>query len=764
MGGVGIWCMHFIGNRAIVLANGEIDEQIVYSSLFTAVSFFLPIVVLLGAFYILGASGKATPYYIALSGLLTGLAVCGMHYVGQLGISNYLCSYQVAFVAGAAVIAVFASIVALSVFFRLRETWTNSWWKRGMCGSVLGCAVSGMHWTATAGTSYKFKGRANAAAGQLSRTQTVIVCTVLSCAACVLLLIFALIASRSRKRSRNRAQQLVLACAYFDENGRIMVTPEGLLPSRKITNHYVEKTFGDEEFSRTHPAFLWIFRATRNWGALGDLVDGMKQHLASNPSARRYVPGNSQPSDQGMESDLDFSMVFKELFCAAAQDLASHVHQPLDKLGVLFEEPIETGRYPNNPNLFKEKITSKEDIESADLSYYFGKGQYMFVVRQIKKAEVNHFASIGFRFAGISQVAEILAKNMQIAHEHMQVRLNNMLTYSRTENLMTSGVHLACFMVRPNIHKGFDVLASADKPNQLPTMKLPFESLGQWQADILRRMDNWTVASMLKFLKGNCGYTMQYEVEFVREFHKALTLLVDLIEDPAIMQSKFSARRIMAPCQSASSTSPSAHSSSLGPGKCTILSIRLITNIQARTPNVRLTYVPLRFFNAQQQVYSGAADHEAFARQIHREFAHCSDLSRTKSEEAATEDSTKTITTTHNNNQHNHTHPHSQTPPPSSPLPRLPLPLFSFRGSSRKDSSLLKKPQKVALAEKPLVTNPAFGGIMVSNQVSVDISELQTRGSESSFEMNEMGTVGEVGVASLEMSTFVDELFALCRS
>lgn len=171
--------MHFIGNRAIVLAKGESDEQIVYSSLFTAVSFFLPIVVLLGAFYILGASEKATPYYIALSGTLTGLAVCGMHYVGQLGISNYLCSYRVAFVVGAGVIAVFASVVALSVFFRLRQTWTNSWWKRGLCGSVLACAVSGMHWTATAGTSYKFRGRANAASGQLSRTQTVIVCTVL---------------------------------------------------------------------------------------------------------------------------------------------------------------------------------------------------------------------------------------------------------------------------------------------------------------------------------------------------------------------------------------------------------------------------------------------------------------------------------------------------------------------------------------------------------------------------------------------------------
>ena len=39
----------------------------------------------------------------------------------------------------------------------------------------------------------------------------------------------------------NKAQQVVLACATFDTNGNLMVTPEGSLPSRKITNTYVEQ-------------------------------------------------------------------------------------------------------------------------------------------------------------------------------------------------------------------------------------------------------------------------------------------------------------------------------------------------------------------------------------------------------------------------------------------------------------------------------------------------------------------------------------------
>lgn len=56
MGGIGIWCMHFIGNRAIVLGDGAAQIQIVYSVTFTGVSFILPVVVLLTAFYAIGTS------------------------------------------------------------------------------------------------------------------------------------------------------------------------------------------------------------------------------------------------------------------------------------------------------------------------------------------------------------------------------------------------------------------------------------------------------------------------------------------------------------------------------------------------------------------------------------------------------------------------------------------------------------------------------------------------------------------------------------
>jgi NO-binding membrane sensor protein with MHYT domain len=178
MGGIGIWSMHFIGNRAIVLNDGNAGSQILYSGGFTAASFFLPIVVLLVAFYLLGVVDRGNWYYIAASGLLTGTAVCGMHYVGQLGISNYNIGYHEQNVVGAAIISVVASFIALSVFFKLRDTWTDSWWKRSLCAAVLAGAVSGMHWTAAVGTVYHYRGTLKAPSTR-SREQTVIVCAVL---------------------------------------------------------------------------------------------------------------------------------------------------------------------------------------------------------------------------------------------------------------------------------------------------------------------------------------------------------------------------------------------------------------------------------------------------------------------------------------------------------------------------------------------------------------------------------------------------------
>lgn len=175
MGAVAIWSMHFIGNRAIQMANGHAINQIQYSPGYTAGSFFLPICVVGVAFYFFSTAEKVSVFATLLGGVLTGAAVCGMHYMGQGGISNYVPVYTWGYVLGSALISVAASTVALSIFFYLKSTWTNSWIKRMACACLLATSVSGMHWVAAVGTAYRLKAGAGSTNNGLSRQATVIV-------------------------------------------------------------------------------------------------------------------------------------------------------------------------------------------------------------------------------------------------------------------------------------------------------------------------------------------------------------------------------------------------------------------------------------------------------------------------------------------------------------------------------------------------------------------------------------------------------------
>lgn len=175
MGAVAIWSMHFIGNRAILMAHGEPSLQIRYSPGFTAGSFFLPVCVVAVAFYLFSVSEQVSILGTMVGGLLVGSAVCGMHYMGQKGIANYTPSYVWRRVLGSAIIAVVANTVALGVFFYFKSAWTNSWWKRLSCSSLLAVSVSGMHWVATVGTSYRTKSDMIEKVSGLSREATVVV-------------------------------------------------------------------------------------------------------------------------------------------------------------------------------------------------------------------------------------------------------------------------------------------------------------------------------------------------------------------------------------------------------------------------------------------------------------------------------------------------------------------------------------------------------------------------------------------------------------
>lgn len=178
MGGIAIWSMYFIGNRAIELYDGTADLQIAYSPGFTALSFFVPIIVLILAFSIMGSNQNLSLRRVVPGSLVVGGAIVGMHYIGQAGISNYSVSYREGYVAGSVVIALVASVLAFTSLFSLKAQWKDALWKRVILSFIFSGAVSGMHWCASAGSQYRFIPNGEVP-NSASRTATVVVTTVM---------------------------------------------------------------------------------------------------------------------------------------------------------------------------------------------------------------------------------------------------------------------------------------------------------------------------------------------------------------------------------------------------------------------------------------------------------------------------------------------------------------------------------------------------------------------------------------------------------
>lgn len=102
---------------------------------------------------------------------------------------------------------------------------------------------------------------------------------------CVILSACAIVAGGKRRRSDIRAHQIVLACAYFDPAGRVMVTPQALLPTRKIVDHYIGKVSLDIaipvtcisdpfEFRRLSRTTISLVRIPLSSGLLGLVETG----------------------------------------------------------------------------------------------------------------------------------------------------------------------------------------------------------------------------------------------------------------------------------------------------------------------------------------------------------------------------------------------------------------------------------------------------------------------------------------------------------
>ncbi|EMR72026.1 putative mhyt domain signaling protein [Eutypa lata UCREL1] len=527
MGGIAIWCMHFIGNRAIELGNGEPELQIAYSSRFTALSFFIPILVLLTAFVAIGAENKVSWWRVSGGGCLAGGAICGMHYLGNASISNYTCVYEPVNIIGATLIAVAASTVSLSLFFVFRASWTNSWWRRALSAVVLAGAVSGMHWCASTGTQYRLISL-NSENSQSSRSSTVIVVICLSIGAAFITAGIAMYTAHVKRRYAHKAQQVVLAAAVFDKSGRIL--------------------------------------ASRNWNGLSKIIGGMTTHLAHLP--RRGKDNEVRLIDDNGELIQNYDTIFCELFCLAAMNLAEETKEQLTEAGILWDEILPTGtggasrqRIAGDDKLLERDRYGRPRKISDDLiekgeawggrHQEYGRGSLMFLIRCVERPQdVERLEAAGYRFADIHQVSGIIASSMQIKANDFEGKLTNMATYAGDNIMLDPGVHVGFFAVKARVGGlGFSIMVQKAARNLLPTVQMPLERLESWQVDIVRQLDQTRVPLLLEKLEALTMARSPQEKLFASQLQDAVEALQTWIDDPIFVEATLTSKLVQVPCR-----------------------------------------------------------------------------------------------------------------------------------------------------------------------------------------------------------------------
>ena len=141
IGVTGIWVMHFIG----MLGYSVAGQTVHFDVAITVASLVVAVVVVFGGLLIVGF-GRPTATNLVVAGVITGIGVSAMHYLGMAAISlQATMKYSLPLVALSVLIGIVAATAALWAALRLRGLWSTLG-----ASLIFGLGVSAMHDTGVA--------------------------------------------------------------------------------------------------------------------------------------------------------------------------------------------------------------------------------------------------------------------------------------------------------------------------------------------------------------------------------------------------------------------------------------------------------------------------------------------------------------------------------------------------------------------------------------------------------------------------------------
>ncbi|MFC5511517.1 MHYT domain-containing protein [Massilia jejuensis] len=275
--GAGVWAMHFIGMLAFNLCT-----QVDYDPMITILS-NLPSI---GACYLalnLIARERIGTGTLVMGGVLVGAGIGTMHYAGMAGMQMRLdLRYEPLTFALSIVVAVVLSTLALWVRFGLTRLRSLSEGKRLLLAAVvMGCAITGMHYTGMAAA--RFVGTVDPNAAAASNT------TFLALAVSLITVLFTVVVLGANGLLRYRQLYVELSRSEAWMRALLTTTVDGVITidrSGRIEefNASAEKIFGwkrDEIVGGNIRLLMTDARRSNEGGLLGYLRDS-SAHAAPN--------------------------------------------------------------------------------------------------------------------------------------------------------------------------------------------------------------------------------------------------------------------------------------------------------------------------------------------------------------------------------------------------------------------------------------------------------------------------------------------------
>ncbi|HMB91812.1 MAG TPA: MHYT domain-containing protein, partial [Rhodothermales bacterium] len=147
--GIGIWSMHFVGMLAY-----SMPMPYTYDAVITVLSLLVAIAASGFALFI-GSRNKVGPQRLAVSGLVMGGGIAGMHYTGMAAMRMpATIHYDPLLFTASIALAIGASIAALWITFTLASRKKHHFDYMIGAALVMGLAICGMHYTGMAAANY----------------------------------------------------------------------------------------------------------------------------------------------------------------------------------------------------------------------------------------------------------------------------------------------------------------------------------------------------------------------------------------------------------------------------------------------------------------------------------------------------------------------------------------------------------------------------------------------------------------------------------